>query len=118
MGGDVQGGKREPCNLEASKRMIFSRAVNSRSEMGSLSSLAFSADPPTDARPFLLDPSSGEVTILVELVMMRMMNHCTLGLVSSSAAMLVYKHHLTFSRLYNNCCCSDNKGLNYGAHGL
>ena len=59
-GGEVQGGKREPCNLEASKSIIFSWVVNARSDMGSLSSFAFW----TDLVPLLLGlPDGGTRTV-------------------------------------------------------
>ncbi len=66
--------------------MIFSRVVNSRSEMGSLRSFAFFTDPGTDLWFPLLDPSSGEATSLVGPVMMRSIDHRTLGQIDRSVA--------------------------------
>ena len=79
VGGDVQGGNREPCSLEASKRMIFSRVVNSRFERGSLRAFAFFTDPLIDVRTFSLDSPSGEATSLVWPLMMRTRVQHTVG---------------------------------------
>ena len=61
--------------------IIFSRVVNSRWEMGSLSSFAFFLAPPTDVCPFPFEPPTGEVKELVDPVMVRMRDHRILGYV-------------------------------------
>lgn len=78
-GGEVQGGKREPCSFETARSMIFSRVVNSRSDMGSLSSIASFTDSLTDLIKFSIGSSSGEVTGVVRPDMMEMRGPCTLG---------------------------------------
>lgn len=71
--------------------MIFSRVVNLRSDMGSLSSIASFTDSLIDLIPFSLGSSSGEVTGVVRPDMMEMRGPCTLGEVVRSGYMPVYK---------------------------
>lgn len=78
-GREVQGRKREPCNFEASKTMIFSRVVKSRFEMGSSSSSTLFPISLTELCPFSFGPRSGEVKEVVVPVMARIRYHCTLG---------------------------------------
>ena len=105
VGGDIQGGNREPCSLEASKRMIFSRVVNSRSERGSVRAFAFFTDPLIYFCTFSLDSPSGEATSLVWPLMMRTsVQHTLRTILSLCGYMRVYKHHLVSHRLYESRC--------------
>lgn len=59
--------------------MIFSRVVNLRSDIGSLSSVASFIDSLIDFIPFSLGSSSGEVIGVVRPNMMEMRDPCNLG---------------------------------------